>query len=553
MSFTRKELLEMKRMGIDPNTVEIMQEGGETEGGDQQAQVMQLIQVYAQLSQTTPEEIMGSLEEMEPEAQSQALQQMSEQVQQAMGDQNQMMQKGGERGPYTFKDGVARGWKSLQGDMDYISSLFTNRGNVNTSKFDKYRVNNMNYNLVPPKNQPVVKQPVVKELFSNETNIKRPISKPVNNVSNNRNNVSTVNKKPISLPNVSVTGNRLLSNKLKQSGSYEELPLYNEVDLERNEAMIEPYKLGLARAVQAGDRKAAEEIQNTINGFYSKNEGGDLPVMQMGGMSPQDQQMMQQQMMQQSQQPQGSGEEEQIMQILQAYAQMNQMDEQAFQELVKTFEEASPEQQQQMLQEMVAEIEQAQGGQNPEQMEDPNAQGPEEQMEQNPMMESGGYLSHARQWLQKGGSTNFFQEKYEDPNNPNVNVENREVLHTPQGEAFKVHGNTHAEGGIDMNLEEGTKVFSQHIKAPSEIAKRFVKNAKTKMSFADLAGKFTTDKDLKIMNDPNSDKYAKATAAINFERKQEMLNQVFTAQEMFKKAAGLDQIEYTDSNSKKKV
>jgi hypothetical protein len=169
------------------------------------------------------------------------------------------------------------------------------------------------------------------------------------------------------------------------------------------------------------------------------------------------------------------------------------------------------------------------------------------------MMESGGYLSHARQWLQKGGSTNFFQEKYEDPNNPNVNVENREVLHTPQGEAFKVHGNTHAEGGIDMNLEEGTKVFSQHIKAPSEIAKRFVKNAKTKMSFADLAGKFTTDKDLKIMNDPNSDKYAKATAAINFERKQEMLNQVFTAQEMFKKAAGLDQIEYTDSNSKKKV
>ena len=60
-----------------------MQEGGE------QDQVMQLIQMYAQMSQTDPQELMQQLQQMSPEEQEQAVQQMMQMVQQAAGQQEQ--------------------------------------------------------------------------------------------------------------------------------------------------------------------------------------------------------------------------------------------------------------------------------------------------------------------------------------------------------------------------------------------------------------------------------------------------------------------------------
>jgi hypothetical protein len=60
-----------------------MQEGGEQE------QIMQLIQMYAQMSQIDPEELMQQLQQMPPEEQQQAVQQMMQMVQQATGQQEQ--------------------------------------------------------------------------------------------------------------------------------------------------------------------------------------------------------------------------------------------------------------------------------------------------------------------------------------------------------------------------------------------------------------------------------------------------------------------------------
>jgi hypothetical protein len=375
-SFTKNELLELRRMGINPKSVEIMQEGGEMEG--EQEQMMQLIQAYAQMSQTDPQEIMTQLEQMQPEQQQQAVQQMAQQVQQAM----------------------AQGPANSQG----------------------------------------------------------------------------------------------------------------------------------------------------------------MPQMQMGGLTPEEQMMQEQMMMEQQagmqEQPQGGGEQEQMMQILQAYAEMNQMSEEEFNQLITMFQNATPEEQQQMLQEIVAELEGATQQQAPEQMASPEEQAMMEQQamqeEPQPMMYNGGYMKNLRS-LQKGGSMNPMQYKYEDQFNPNVNVEDKEVIRTPQGEAFKVGGDTHAEGGIDMNLQPGSQVFSEYIKAPSDIVKRFVDNnkSKKKMSFADLAGKYTTEKELQTLEDPNADKYKKATAMINMEMKNEKLNQIFEAQEYFKRAAGLDKIEYTDGSTEK--
>jgi hypothetical protein len=55
--------------------------------GGQQDQIMQLIQMYAQMSQTDPEELMQQLQQMAPEEQQQAIQQMAQALEQASSQQ----------------------------------------------------------------------------------------------------------------------------------------------------------------------------------------------------------------------------------------------------------------------------------------------------------------------------------------------------------------------------------------------------------------------------------------------------------------------------------
>lgn len=62
------------------------QEGGE-EGAAQQEQIMQIIQMYAQLTEMEPEAVLEELQGMEEEEQQQALQSMVEQIQSAQGQQ----------------------------------------------------------------------------------------------------------------------------------------------------------------------------------------------------------------------------------------------------------------------------------------------------------------------------------------------------------------------------------------------------------------------------------------------------------------------------------
>lgn len=64
------------------------QEGGE-EGAAQQEQIMQIIQMYAQLTEMEPEAVLEELQGMEEEDQQQALQSMVEQIQSAQGQQQE--------------------------------------------------------------------------------------------------------------------------------------------------------------------------------------------------------------------------------------------------------------------------------------------------------------------------------------------------------------------------------------------------------------------------------------------------------------------------------
>jgi hypothetical protein len=65
------------------------QEGGEEEGAAQQEQIMQIIQMYAQLTEMEPEAVLEELQGMEEEEQQQALQSMVEQIQSAQGQQQE--------------------------------------------------------------------------------------------------------------------------------------------------------------------------------------------------------------------------------------------------------------------------------------------------------------------------------------------------------------------------------------------------------------------------------------------------------------------------------
>jgi hypothetical protein len=71
------------------------QKGGE-EGAAQQEQIMQIIQMYAQLTEMEPEAVLEELQGMEEEEQQQALQSMVEQIQSAQGQQQGDTEEEGE-------------------------------------------------------------------------------------------------------------------------------------------------------------------------------------------------------------------------------------------------------------------------------------------------------------------------------------------------------------------------------------------------------------------------------------------------------------------------
>ena len=50
----------------------------------------------------------------------------------------------------------------------------------------------------------------------------------------------------------------------------------------------------------------------------------------------------------------------------------------------------------------------------------------------------------------------------------NVELEGKELIETPNGEMGQVEGPSHEEGGVDMQLPEGTKVYSDRLKKEGE-------------------------------------------------------------------------------------
>lgn len=114
-----------------------------------------------------------------------------------------------------------------------------------------------------------------------------------------------------------------------------------------------------------------------------------------------------------------------------------------------------------------------------------------------------------------------------------VEVEKGEVTLTPTLQTFKIGGNKHYAGGTPQLLPEGTKVFSDYLKAEEDLVKQLVGKNK-KMSYAKMASSYNTNEEIAKLNDDNEDELGKKTAQIMLSKKLAQLESIFQAQETSK-------------------
>jgi len=110
-------------------------------------------------------------------------------------------------------------------------------------------------------------------------------------------------------------------------------------------------------------------------------------------------------------------------------------------------------------------------------------------------------------------------------NNPNAEVEGDELMRYPDGSTQLMNGPSHENGGIPVNIPQGTEIFSDRLKLPG-----------SKQTIAEEAKKYATDKEDKILSNKKSTSIAKNTAKLSSQFKQQKLDELFNAQEAFKQA-----------------
>lgn len=110
-------------------------------------------------------------------------------------------------------------------------------------------------------------------------------------------------------------------------------------------------------------------------------------------------------------------------------------------------------------------------------------------------------------------------------NNPNAEVEGDELMRYPDGSTQLMNGPSHENGGIPVNIPQGTEIFSDRLKLPG-----------SKQTIAEEAKKYATDKEDKILSNKKSTSIAKNTAKLSSQFKQQKLDELFNAQEQLKQA-----------------
>jgi len=96
-----------------------------------------------------------------------------------------------------------------------------------------------------------------------------------------------------------------------------------------------------------------------------------------------------------------------------------------------------------------------------------------------------------------------------------------EVVNYPDGTTDQAFGETHEKGGVEVNLPEATRIFSNRIK----IGKRTI---------AKVAQRYKTNREEAILKDTTSSSLQKKTAELNMSVKNKILDKIFNIQEFIK-------------------
>lgn len=211
----------------------------------------------------------------------------------------------------------------------------------------------------------------------------------------------------------------------------------------------------------------------------------------------------------------GESDNSDVMQIVQLYAQKAGINPKA---IIDKLQKMQPEEQQQVLQQMAQEL---QGGQ-------------QNQMAYGGQMGYGLDLGARRLWMNQDSDedsqvTDSIEEVPRDQ--ANIEAEGGETALIPykQDGSYlhkKIKGNRHTEGGVPLNVPEGTFIYSdtKKMKLGGPVLKMFGKSEKSTKKFtpAHLAKQYNLDKYRAILNDPKSDAIKVRTAELmiqNFEKK----------------------------------
>ena len=137
--------------------------------------------------------------------------------------------------------------------------------------------------------------------------------------------------------------------------------------------------------------------------------------------------------------------------------------------------------------------------------------------------------------------SNTISEDEDSDAPPVLEAEGGETILHPDGTHFKIEGDRHVDGGVELTEEqapEGSFIYSDTKKMTikdAEILKRFgMSESKAGYTPAEIAKKYDTNKFKALMDDPNTDRLTKETAQLMVKNYKKKLGELALIQESMK-------------------
>lgn len=125
------------------------------------------------------------------------------------------------------------------------------------------------------------------------------------------------------------------------------------------------------------------------------------------------------------------------------------------------------------------------------------SQQPQQQEQQ--FMQDGGSIDNKEKMAKAlTGEYMFGMDKNNPMQRPNAEIEDKEFLQHPTGEIQQALGDTHENGGIDVKLEDNTKILSDHLKPKIDFVRKLKKEYNIDVKSSDTYSKILEKYNKKI-------------------------------------------------------